>query len=389
MSDKNCEILSEYLNSILYKSNAQTLDISMLDAPFVELGKGLKYLHQDILEMKAYSEALSKGNLSEPAPPKDNFLCESLKSIQSSLIRITEQLREREQSLKEEAFREKEHADIAENYNTLLQTLIQRSKGDILIISVKHPRILYASSNNFTVHQNQELLQLVLCQQSEFQLPDTKMVSDNSWVWETEDLAHHFYRITTSLITWQGEQAYGYVIFEITDEKHRQQNLEHRAYYDKLTQIGNRHYFDSKMQELLATDEMLALCYYDLDHLKYINDNYGHNEGDEYLLSFVKLIKNYIREEDVFARMGGDEFCVVLKNCPRHVALKKMRRAHKKFVFDSNRLYDKNFSFGIVQIPKNHGTVNIDAILHEADKLMYQNKQSHREAEIAAQKLAQ
>lgn len=75
----------------------------------------------------------------------------------------------------------------------------------------------------------------------------------------------------------------------------------------------------------------LLFCYCDLDGLKYVNDTFGHAEGDLYLCTFVAAVKRQIRENDVFVRMGGDEFCVVLKSCPHELAAEKLCRAQKAF----------------------------------------------------------
>ena len=75
---KNCELLFEYLRSILYDAKIETLNIFDLDEPYRKLGQGLQFLENAIGEMKSYSEALSHGNLSVDTPPRDNFLCENL-----------------------------------------------------------------------------------------------------------------------------------------------------------------------------------------------------------------------------------------------------------------------------------------------------------------------
>lgn len=72
---KNCELLFEYLRSILYDAKIETLNIFDLDEPYRKLGQGLQFLENAIGEMKSYSEALSHGNLSVDTPPRDNFLC--------------------------------------------------------------------------------------------------------------------------------------------------------------------------------------------------------------------------------------------------------------------------------------------------------------------------
>lgn len=67
----------------------------------------------------------------------------------------------------------------------------------------------------------------------------------------------------------------------------------------------------------------MVFCYCDLDHLKYVNDRYGHLEGDRYICRFVETVKSCICENDLFARVGGDEFCIILRKCPKEMAERK------------------------------------------------------------------
>lgn len=149
MEDKNCELLFEYLRSILYDSKVKTLDIKELDEPYQKLGMGLQFLEHAVVEMKEYSEALSKGQLSASVPDRDNFLCENLKNLHANLNHLTwqakqvakgdytqnvsflgefsdafntmtRQLRERELYLRRKAEAEKDHASQMERCNQLL-----------------------------------------------------------------------------------------------------------------------------------------------------------------------------------------------------------------------------------------------------------------------------
>lgn len=85
MKDRNCELLFEYLRSILYDSEVKPLEIDSLDEPFRKLGMGLQYLETAVKEMKQCSAALSKGDLSSFKPARENFLCENLKNIHANL----------------------------------------------------------------------------------------------------------------------------------------------------------------------------------------------------------------------------------------------------------------------------------------------------------------
>lgn len=406
MEDKNCQLLFEYLRSILYDPKAKSLDLDELDEPFKKLGMGLQYLDHAVQEMKTCSAALSNGNLSEFHPSRDNFLCENLKNIHANLNHLTwqakqvakgdysqtvsylgefseafntmtKQLREREFFLKEEAKQEKRHASVVANYNKLLLKIIERSQEDILVTSAIRPEILYCSKNDVADAQNYDLYRIVLKEQNDHMLRDSEADLVRGWIWEMEDSDHHFYSVTSALMEWQGEQAYAHILLDITKEKQEQVKLELEASMDALTQIGNRHYFYRKAKKFLQEDAAFTLCYCDLDHLKYINDNFGHNEGDWYICHFVETVKKQIRERDVFARLGGDEFCLVLKNCPVKVAKEKMLRIREDFSATVEKPYEKSFSFGIVEIPIGHDSVDIEDVLHTADKAMYVQKRAH------------
>ena len=360
---KNCELLFEYLRSILYDTKIETLNIFDLDEPYRKLGQGLQFLENAIGEMKSYSEALSHGNLSVDTPPRDNFLCENLKNIHANLNHLTwqakqvakgdyaqtvsylgefseafntmtGQLHEREVSLKEEATREKAHANMLESYNQLLMQLIDRSNEDILVTSVDHQEILYRHQRTSGDTLSNELYALCIRHLAE-----------------------------KNADPFQGEQ-----------------KLTAEAYHDSLTGIGNRQFLIEQMGELLNSKRQLTFCYCDLDHLKYINDTYGHLEGDWYICHFVHTIKKFIRKEDILARIGGDEFCLVLEGLPGTIARERLIDIQNAFDHTKEKPYPKGFSFGIIEIPANHDELTVNDVIRQADYAMYQQKELHKQA---------
>ena len=409
MEEKNCAALFEYLREILYEPQPAPLDVDALDEPFRKLGLGLQYLDRAVQEMKRCSAALSRGNLSEFTPSRDNFLCENLKNIHANLTHLTwqakqvakgdysqtvdylgefsdafntmtAQLREREAVLRQEAQMEKDHAEMVEKYNSLLLTLIKRSNEDILVTSIAHPRILYSSTNNIERIQDYELYQIFLDKQRSHALRAAEPDAPHDWTWEAEDSQHHFFRITTAVMEWQGEKAYAHFIQEVTREKLAQDRLEQEAHFDTLTRVGNRYFFRQQAEELLRDGGEVVFCYCDLDHLKYVNDTFGHSEGDRYLCNFVETVRRCIREQDVFARLGGDEFCLVLRGCPESLARRKMNDILAEFSrSDPQHPYKKSFSCGIVGLPANHAPVDLDDLLRQADKAMYIQKHTHHQ----------
>ena len=410
MEDKNCGLLFEYLRSILYDAQIKPLDLKQLDEPYQKLGMGLQYLDKAVQEMKAYSEALSKGRLSDGTPARDNFLCENLKNIHANLNHLTwqakqvakgdysqtvsylgefseafnamtRQLKEREQRLKEEAEKEKKRVGIMENYNQLLMELIARSDEEILVVRKEDQKILYSNENAGIQISPEEVYELCKKQLEEQSCHGAEYPESYEWTWEAQDTSGHYYRITTGYIRWQGEQAYLHIIREVTDEKNREAQLEAEAYLDQLTGVGNRHYFTKKAEELLETGDQLIFGYCDLDHLKYINDKYGHLEGDWYIRYFTDIVNRSIRHEDIFARLGGDEFCMILKNCEKENAEWKLQRMQSIFRREKNHPYPKNFSYGIIEVSKNGKRMTVEEIIRMADEMMYSQKRKHKEEE--------
>jgi diguanylate cyclase (GGDEF)-like protein len=107
------------------------------------------------------------------------------------------------------------------------------------------------------------------------------------------------------------------------------ENLSWQATHDSLTSIWNRRFLEHKVNQLIDTESVTnahhhVLIYIDLDNFKPINDNYGHPVGDTFLKAISQSLEPCIRKNDTLARVGGDEFAVLLENCSienaRHIA---------------------------------------------------------------------
>ena len=393
MANENCEILFEYLRSILYDSSPTQIDIQSLDSDFQKLGMGLQFLDHAIQEMKQCSTALAKGNLSEFNPSRDNFLCANLKNIHANLEHLTwqakqvakgdysqhvsymgdfsnsfnqmtEQLKEREEHLKSEAELEKKHAATVNKYNQLLLELIRQSNDDVLITDIDQSTILYSSHNKVRVEQENEILYYFY-----------KNIN-NPCEWNMKDKDNRYYHIVTINMEWQDKPSFAHFIHDITQEKNEQDRLHQQAHIDALTQVGNRYYFQDEMQKVLDSKTSATLCYCDLDHLKYVNDNYGHDKGDTYICDFVEILKSNIREDDIIARLGGDEFCILFKNGSIDSINSKMKLINEEFSKQAVE-YPQSFSFGTVYIDGNKKT-SLLKILQTADQRMYTQKRKHK-----------
>ena len=105
-------------------------------------------------------------------------------------------------------------------------------------------------------------------------------------------------------------------IDNITEQRAAQEQLQYLAMHDSLTGLYNRHFFETSLEQLTAdalrNHRQHGLVYIDLDHFKVINDNFGHQKGDEVLREVAQLLRRRIRRPDIFCRLGGDEFAVLL-----------------------------------------------------------------------------
>lgn len=150
------------------------------------------------------------------------------------------------------------------------------------------------------------------------------------------------------------------------------------AMVDELTGLSNRRGFmllaQHSIQMCLRQQVPSSLAFIDLDHLKAINDRFGHAEGDRALTTFAEHLTRGFRHSDLLARLGGDEFVVLLTNHSQATAETTMARLQQLLDASneqSARSYPIEFSYGVVEFdPARHRTV--DALLAEGDHVMYE-----------------
>lgn len=173
------------------------------------------------------------------------------------------------------------------------------------------------------------------------------------------------------------------IFSDITEVKVQQKNLEHMAYHDPLTQLPNRTLFSERLNNALksaAEDEMLAICYFDLDGFKPVNDELGHEAGDRLLIELAKRIQGAMKEGDTIARLGGDEFAMLLKVNSKQACvstLDTLLEIIKRPYTIDNVLVDKiSASIGYTLYPEDLSEP--DTLIRHADHAMYYVKLNGR-----------
>ncbi|MDQ1495025.1 MAG: hypothetical protein QOG69_1508 [Actinomycetota bacterium] len=154
----------------------------------------------------------------------------------------------------------------------------------------------------------------------------------------------------------------------------------HEAHTDDLTGLANRRHFYSRLSQALEdpiADSGLAVMIVDLDRFKQINDSLGHHVGDTLIHLVGQRLSSVLRAGDLLARVGGDEFAIIVAGADRdgaEAAAKRLRDAlQAPFMLDQLTLH-LDASFGIALVPE-HGT-DVDRLLQRADLAMYQAKSS-------------
>ncbi|WP_297441855.1 sensor domain-containing diguanylate cyclase [Sulfurimonas sp.] len=163
---------------------------------------------------------------------------------------------------------------------------------------------------------------------------------------------------------------------DITEQYLTQEKMDYLSTHDILTGLTNRYNLYNKLEYLIEdakrNGKEFALFYLDLDNFKLINDTFGHDAGDAFLKDTATLLQKQIRQNDILARIGGDEFVIVYTNIHKNDIAKLAQGILETFTQDLDTKYKHlqvTVSIGISFYP-NDGE-DIDSLLQSADKAMY------------------
>jgi diguanylate cyclase (GGDEF)-like protein/PAS domain S-box-containing protein len=171
------------------------------------------------------------------------------------------------------------------------------------------------------------------------------------------------------------------VLHDVSEQRGLARQMSYQASHDALTGLVNRREFERRLQEALEAARTGAathvLCYLDLDRFKVVNDSCGHVAGDNMLREVAGLLKDAVRDSDTVARIGGDEFAMLLIGCPlekgRQIADDVCRAvADYRFVW-KDKIFNIDVSIGLVEIGRESGTP--EEALGAADSACYVAKQ--------------
>ena len=195
-------------------------------------------------------------------------------------------------------------------------------------------------------------------------------------------------RITLSArpLEIEGRRGAVVVLRDTTEESLEQERLTHYALYDPLTGLANRYLLLEELRRMLQglgrRGGSVALIYMDLDDFKRINDEHGHDMGDQVLGAFARRLRGAVRSDDVVARLGGDEFVIAHATTERppdgDLVVSRLRKVLSAPFSVRGIAFDVGASIGWVSTDK--ADVGPDALLARADRAMYLHKRGRADA---------
>jgi diguanylate cyclase (GGDEF)-like protein len=196
------------------------------------------------------------------------------------------------------------------------------------------------------------------------------------------DFAVQWFSVILYPVKWYGHNAVAAVLTDITGEKEQLMELENVAYKDMLTGTYNRHFGMKLLNEWSSQSRHFVISFIDMDRLKYVNDVFGHAEGDKYILKVSELLSEFSPDAQV-VRLGGDEFMLLASDYTLDEADKKLEELREQLVSeeyvsdDGNVRYKRSLSYGSVEVKEDNETPPSE-LLSTADEKMYAYKKAHK-----------
>ena len=405
MPDDTPQLLFDYMRDVIYGTKNARLDIDRLNKDFRDVGEGLVYFVGLIHEVREFAGALSRGDLTAPQPGRDNELASPLKALHASLRHMTwqsqqvakgdykqridymgefstafnimtEQLDARQRALELEIKISREKTRALEAASSLLSNVTSRISQIIIVFSEVGEEILYTNKSA----QEEMAENPMLLEKLRSITPRSAAGAANECEVSTAvGGKDRYYSVQFYALQWERQNAHAFVVEDISAGRARVRELEKRANWDSLTQMHNRHFGMDALQIWLDEKREFILCFMDLDNLKYVDDTFGHMEGDQYIIKAANLIKG-THPNAVACRIGGDEFMLLLPNMTTKKATARLEGICTTFQKEDHqgpKPYICSISYGLVEV-KPGDQYSVSALLSIADERMYECKRKNK-----------
>lgn len=189
---------------------------------------------------------------------------------------------------------------------------------------------------------------------------------------EVDGQVKHF-KFISSAFYIDGNRYFQGAFIDETSEVKKSEKIQKLSYEDALTDVYNRRFFNEELRRLDVRRNLpLGLIIADINGLKLINDSFGHQVGDEFLIKTAEILKEQLRDDEIIARLGGDEFAVLMPKVNHYNINKILNRI--SLAFQSIKINDIPFSVALGYGIKNQESNSLQDIFKKAEDMMYQNK---------------
>ncbi|MDR2421054.1 MAG: GGDEF domain-containing protein [Oscillospiraceae bacterium] len=407
--DTAAEYLFEYLRDVLYDPARANMDLTRLPEGFKELGQGLEFFAGCVSETRTFAKFLAKGELNCPLPSHDNEMAAPLKALHATLKHLTwqtqqvakgdyhqhvdylgefaaafntmtKQLEQRHVALAREIELSRQKTRALEQSNDLFETVTRDSEQWIAVVERDTGELLFCNYPVTQILAAEDFLpQLKRRMSAEMTETDSGMSSRSVEIELTENGIVQYFTALIRPITWREKPSVVFVLSDVSEARAHIRELENTAYRDTLTRQYNRHFGMRLLDRWTAEKRSFMLCFVDIDNLKYVNDKFGHNEGDRYILSVTAVLRGFSPDITI-CRLGGDEFMLLAEGWDEDRAnahLEALRARLLKRNEDPDSRYFHSMSYGVVAVPGDN-TLSPSELLAKADEKMYKYKRDHK-----------
>jgi len=393
------EILQGYLKQVMHDPESAVLNVGELPEEFQELGNSMVAFCKCLADNARLAKGISKGNLNVKLPRPDNELAAPLKALHASLRHLTWQT----QQVAMGDYRQRVDfmGDFSDAFNTMIEQLDRRRtvlleqirtmmqsrslyemlakqiEQQIIVTDADTSDILFVSSasNDLPVSDDgaTELLAWLKRQtdamrgKSDIYVTELELPADGG---KTQNFS-----VSVHPLRWDQYNAMAFVLADISAEREQMRKLQNIANFDTLTQLNNRRYGMETLEKWIAEKRSFALCFIDMDDLKQVNDRYGHEEGDRYIMAMSGAMLNF-SPNAVVCRIGGDEFMLLVENWDAEAAAQRMEQLRGSLV-TAGANYDRSMSYGVISVGPDN-TMQAGDLLAAADEKMYEYKRDYK-----------
>ena len=407
--DPTAEYLFEYLRDVIYNPSQAKLELNNLPESFRDLGEGLMFFARCIEELKEFSMALASGDLTMETPSRDNEFAAPLKTLQSTLRHLTWQT----QQIANGDYKQRVDylGEFADAFNMMIQQLDERRSLLMKEIEISKQKTLALKHSNdlfetITKENSQWLgviervsykwlfinypMERVLCTKGllpklhRWLIQMTSETPINSGMSRAElELSfgnfNQYFSVLRGAVIWHDQPSVVFMLTDISQNSKRLQELEFAANFDALTKLYNRNYGVNLLNIWISERKTFCLGFVDMDNLKYVNDVYGHLEGDRYILMVAKILNKFSPDVTV-CRLGGDEFMLLQLGWTQEDSesqLESLREQLMDMRETENLPYFISLSYGVVEITEDN-ILTSSEILEIADSRMYSYKKTRK-----------